>query len=729
MSRFMTRRQFARTATALAVAASSPVTWPALAKEARTSEGSRLKTSQPRYRAVSWWLTQDDLAWPNPGLRDKIRRRADQCAANHVNCCFIFGAHFRWDFMPLWGRLHEELRFIADELHQRRILLFDHHSSVLTRRPRIPDDPLSAWEHNRHHIRFYPSLEEAKTWQFKGSHLNNWRMIDVGSGAPVYLPAYTAEQFCMNNPSFRAAYGQYVKQLRPETGIDGLMSDDGIFYAGWRACACEHCRNRFKQEYGHTLPPVSDTDFWGNRHSEAFRDWIAMRFRSSGDFLGVVKNVLPSGFPLLTCCSNSDGYNLPAFGMSDQDFIKNCNHVMLEMVGSTPSLTGTWDNRIPTQLLHLGIARKHQVPCFGLGYGFFPDTAFFVWAMNKFLGSDCWFSTLKVRLVAPEAELDLLADDAELVGEGYRWEQAHPQLFSGKPDTDVAVLFSRATRDYYGEVAGDYSSDYSASCLDLVHAGVPCEVVTEIPKHGRMRCLVLGSVICLSNSQRGQLASFLKAGGTIIATGPTGHYDERASPAPKSWLEDFGVSVELIEPSRSGGFPPYQNFKAPVALAECRVSESVQRQMRDGWFVAPAGKGCLFWRPERINAKGIANSTIKLLDARDHARMRIQGLPEIWRVRQHRDGNRLLIHALPGKVGTVLHSTLQNHQSHERIIEKLVFAPLTTELVVEFSTALKSVVLHSPDLTEPRVGRSSEGQKWSIDPINVSRYFVLECVS
>jgi hypothetical protein len=32
-------------------------------------------------------------------------------------------------FMPIWGRLQDLLRFIADELRQRQIVLFDHRSS------------------------------------------------------------------------------------------------------------------------------------------------------------------------------------------------------------------------------------------------------------------------------------------------------------------------------------------------------------------------------------------------------------------------------------------------------------------------------------------------------------------------------------------------------------------------------------------------------------------------
>jgi hypothetical protein len=681
----------------------------------------------PRYRALSWWLTWEDLTWPNEALMDKIRRRADCCAASGVNCCVIFGTHFRWDFMPLWGRVHDMLRFIADELHQRQIVLFDHHSSVLTHRPRNREEALNIWRRNRHHVPFYPSNQTAATWQWNGSHLNDWRMIDVETGQPVYLPAYNAEQFCMNNPAFRDSYCRYVKQLRLETGMDGLMSDDGIFYAGWRACGCKYCRQRFQEKYGHHLPPVGDTSFWGNRLSDAFADWIEMRFQTSGDFLAAVQKALPPGFPLLSCCSSSDDYSMPAFGITYQDFIRSCNLVMLEMTGSTPSAKGTWGDRIPSQMLHLGIARDHHVPCLGLGYGFFPDTAFFVWALNKFLGSDSWFSSLKGRLNAPQSELDALADDAELVREGYQWEKVHPQLFTGDVDTDVAVLFSRATRDYYGQCQDDYVGDYHASCLELLRAGISYGVVTDIPKPGKWRQLILSSVVCLSAEERRRLRQFLEGGGTVIATGPTGQYNQRARPVPRTWLQEFGVPVEVTEPERPGGFPPGKSLKAPVAIAQCHVPDAFRQHMGGGWFTSRVGRGRLMWRPERIAHQGIASAVVAALQSSAGAAVAIKGLPPTWRVRQYRDGNRLLIHAIPAQVETLFHPTLQNHFIHERVIEKLRFTPLTKELVVESAAGLSRVVLHSPDLSESRMGSQRSDRAWALDPSGVSRYFVLEC--
>ena len=112
-----TRRSFVQSLGGMAVAAGvlAPFAWTATAAETAQAANSR----KERYRAVSWWLTWEDLTWPNEALMDKIRQRADRCAASGVNCCILFGAHFRWDFMPLWGRLHDMIRFIGTELHQR----------------------------------------------------------------------------------------------------------------------------------------------------------------------------------------------------------------------------------------------------------------------------------------------------------------------------------------------------------------------------------------------------------------------------------------------------------------------------------------------------------------------------------------------------------------------------------------------------------------------------------
>ncbi len=121
------------------------------------------------------------------------------------------------------------------------------------------------------------------------------------------------------------------------------------------------------------------------------------------------------------------------------------------------------------------------------------------------------------------------------------------------------------------------------------------------------------------------------------------------------------------------------------------------------------------------------DAAVEFLRDRDRLTVRIAGLPAAWQLRQFRDGNRILIHALPGKVETILHPTLKNQINNERIVEILEFTPLTGELRLEASVNLKRVELHSPDLSEPRPGRRSMDKQWTLDPTSISRYFIVEC--
>jgi hypothetical protein len=236
--------------------------------------------------------------------------------------------------------------------------------------------------------------------------------------------------------------------------------------------------------------------------------------------------------------------------------------------------------------------------------------------------------------------------------------------------------------------------------------------------------LVLSSATCLSIAEKTALEKFLNDGGLVIATGPTGQYDERANPVSKTWLGNFGVHVEVIEPARPGGFPPYSCPK-PVALAQCRAPETPA--LRNGWLELSAGSGTLYWRPGRMSEPATARAVTELLSAGNSSTLRLEGLPAGWRLREYREGQRLLIHALPGQVETVISATLKNHLSGEHIVEKLKFTPLTRKLLLKPQSSFAKVTLYSPDLAASREARPAGGLNWSINPSGISRYFVIEC--
>ena len=170
------------------------------------------------YRMASWWLRPWHLPF-NKKVRDDFRRRASDFAQAGADSAIIFGAHFRWDFEHEMDQIHELIAFAAEELAQYKIVLFDHHSTVLTCscRREISSDRSANFSNHRQVLLSRPA--GSRTTDFH----DDWKMLNIDDGKPVFLPQYSAEEFCFSNPDFVAAYLNYVRRLLRETGIGGLM--------------------------------------------------------------------------------------------------------------------------------------------------------------------------------------------------------------------------------------------------------------------------------------------------------------------------------------------------------------------------------------------------------------------------------------------------------------------------------------------------------------------------
>ena len=119
------------------------------------------------------------MNWPSQDNLDKIKARADKLAAADVTAAMIFGTHFRWDGLPFFTMLHDYLGTVAEELHQRGVKLYDHHSVNLIHRYHDREGMRHVMLHSGPHLPLCPSSEAAASWEYNGKMLNNWRMIDV----------------------------------------------------------------------------------------------------------------------------------------------------------------------------------------------------------------------------------------------------------------------------------------------------------------------------------------------------------------------------------------------------------------------------------------------------------------------------------------------------------------------------------------------------------------------
>ena len=474
-----------------------------------------MSSPKKTYRAVSWPINWNDLELGNPCTYDRIRRRADTYAEAGVDTAIIFGTHFRWDYLPYWSIVHILLSEVSKALKERGIKLFDHHSATLVYRFRSPEEIREAMRSKVHGLPWAPSPEPAADWTFNGERLNSWRVIDARTGGPARVPQYYAEQFCINHPGFRTAYTKYLKQLLAETGIDGLMCDDMIYFGGFYHCSCEHCRKKLKFE----LPETSDASFWGNWGDDRWHEYLAMRRDSIGKFLETVKAALPEGFPLMSCNTTGayGGYSNYS-GQSIHEFIRGDNIISMELCGEN------LDSPVYRQTVlnyQAGASKKYELPVITVGYGAFPDSAGHLWSMNQLAGHSTWFSATVGRSFPDEIQKLLPGETA--IAKAFRFEKAHPELFAEQPEYDCAVYFSETTKygSYFGSCEKGATKDYRDLIGMLISAGFRPETVFDFPADAKQSsCVLMPSAALLTVEEQSAMDNYLASGGVILRFGP-----------------------------------------------------------------------------------------------------------------------------------------------------------------------------------------------------------------
>lgn len=546
------------------------------------------------HRMTTWWIRWEDLNWPTPDNLDRIKARAEAFAKADVSAAIIFGAHFRWDFLPMFPLLHDYIAQVAQELHKYDIKLFDHHSVNLVHRYRTREEMRRVMRDSGPHLPWCPTWEAASTWEYEGKRLNDWRMIDVRSGEPLYLPQYTGEGFCHRNPAFIDAYKSYLKQLIADTGIDGLSADDAMYYGGMNACGCPHCREELKKRSGIDIPPVSAKSFWGNWDNPAWNHWIDLRFDATGEFYRSVSEILPKDFMLTGCGSDSAAALAVRNATDARQFLRGCNYVNLEMNGNTPPYKhdpATVNKPIPFRLTtashHQAAARETGVRAFNTGFAHVPETANIAWAISKFLDADAWIMVLKPRLGLPQHILDRLPDEEDIVGPAFHFEKSHPDLFRGDFVGQLGVYFSQETRNHtlFGTLLHGYSADFSGTLTALLREGICPHTVFTFPETpDRYPLIVVPSADKMTDAEKTAMERYLSAGGKIIATGPT------AIPHCKhSWKlpnRYEGAPLDFFPSCPNGIKPVLPNWYRNLPLPQCADPNSWQTP-REGLFYHP----------------------------------------------------------------------------------------------------------------------------------------------
>jgi hypothetical protein len=117
-------------------------------------------------------------------------------------------------------------------------------------------------------------------------------------------------------------------------------------------------------------------------------------------------------------------------------------------------------------------------------------------------------------------------------------------LFDRTPVATVGLLWSQRNTDFFGrdDPADRVDAPYTGFMHALVRARIPYVPVhvDDIGRYaGRITTLILPNIGAISDAQSAALRGFVQGGGSLVATGETGAYDEWGDPRSELALADL----------------------------------------------------------------------------------------------------------------------------------------------------------------------------------------------
>ncbi|MBO9620305.1 MAG: hypothetical protein J7539_14860, partial [Niabella sp.] len=493
-------------------------------------------------RVASWWAILEDIQWPQKKIVDKIKKRAAGFAEAKIDTAIGYGFHVRFDFSNYFSQLHGYYANVSEELKKYGIRFMDHYSCNNVERPANNEERLKLNENLRHHVLLYHDEKAAATAQYEGHYFKDLYQIDIRNGEPGYSPRYQFRPFCFNNPGFTDMHKKYLERLIKEVPMDGIEVDDMCDYAGLYVCGCVYCRDRFKKEYGHSLPPMSDKNFWGdiknsitggNYANPAFRDWMNLRANSIVDHLKMVKSVIGE-LPLMTCCSSTGPISLNGVSLNQERMAPELNLFMLENVGM--GVSGVNWTRMDAEAMHQKeiAASRNNAPAMAISYTIYDAGGYLGWALSRFWGVANWSSTEAGVLIEDPEDV---METHEIIKKYNLWEDANSPLYyrDGKDLVEARIIINTACRDNgWKDAAGREHWTRATGWSDLfLKTNVGYRFVGDQEFADSKQLLadktpvVIDGAGCVSDRQFEALQKILNAGTPVWLSLPFGTHDEK----------------------------------------------------------------------------------------------------------------------------------------------------------------------------------------------------------
>lgn len=384
---------------------------------------------------------------------------------------------------------------------------------------------------------------------------------------------------CPVNSGFKNDYFfPYITDFIRKTGVDGLMLDETVFHFA-NFCGCSHCRAAFHAKTGVMLPDDENNPLLHNKESNLWKAWIEWRKHEMAQWridLSKATHRINPGFSnleyyseggfLTNSASYAQGGDLPLSARS-KDFL-----------GTEIMSRDVWDDyryNFTSRNMYNSLRETYGSPVFGLVY---PDGkynyALFGWAMNNMFGQVTW------------SLVDFEGSDRMNVYTGWR---KNMNKISSSPYTDVAILFSRLTRDWSVKNTKDYPKELMGTGQFLSERHIPHtfildDAVTE-QDLSRFRVLLASGMDCITEEQEVSLKRFVAAGGTLFLTGDAGTLDAYGNRRKRIAFQDILTEAKRRE---SGSLPYSEALLGKGRIIYAREKHGINeycQSIRDGGMV------------------------------------------------------------------------------------------------------------------------------------------------
>lgn len=443
------------------------------------------------------WVHEMDLVPNNYSAHDTMgeirtiedaRRIVAPLAEQGFSAIMVSGLHMRYTFVPLWEtRILPYMTLLCQAAHEADMKVIDHF-----------DVPVF-------YSGGYPFLLAAE-------HLD-WTQRDIRWGTPTRV-------YCLNNPDFRDHFFDWVRRVQRETGIDAYQIDE-VSFQSRHHCGCEHCRRLFAEQTSFELPREPDSPVLNNDASplwQLWRLWQSISLQQfKRDFLAEVHKENPAAF--LSNYTTSYYSASPSGGLWPTVFVSYA--IGKEGVSRVPFQNYRYC--MADRRLYHSLTDAFNSAPWMLWYPLRGSAARFCWAMSQACNDAQWH----VKSFADSVD--------DLVSWPHQTRKIDYETFA-----DVAMIFSEKSKSaslWTGHYHGMETLGWGGAMVD---ANIQYRQLHEIAVTEELLepsdVVILPRMTLIDESNREAIESYVRGGGTLIATAETGLLDERRRP-----LEDFAL--------------------------------------------------------------------------------------------------------------------------------------------------------------------------------------------